>query len=77
MSITQQDLDKVKRSLRKGDFTRVAKTIKTSQPWVSKVLADLNLAQQNPNVISAALDVIEERNDSNNALRQRIEELTK
>jgi hypothetical protein len=75
MSITKEELDKVKSSLQNGDYTRIAKNINTSQPWISKVFADLLLANRNPHVISAALDIIEERKASEKALINRIEDV--
>lgn len=76
MSINQKDLDKVVKALKKGDYTKVAKKINKSQPWVSKVLGDLDLTNQNLTVLGAALDVIEEKNSENQKIKQRIQEVT-
>lgn len=73
MSITKNELDKVKSSLQNGDYTRIAKSLNTSQPWISKVFADLVLANRNPHVIWVALDIIAERKANEKALINRID----
>lgn len=77
MSISIKELNKIKSLLKSGDFRRIAKELNVSQPWVSRVLADEDLANIHCSIISVALDIIEEDKKNTLALKNRIGEVTK
>lgn len=79
MSITAKELKRITELLKHGDLKRIALSLSVSQPWVSKVLADTDLAEKHPNVINAALDLIE-LNKSESVIpkiKERIKQLTR
>jgi len=77
MSITAKELGRIRSLLKKGDFTKISDKINVSQPWVSRVLNSIDLANKHSNVITAALDIIEEKNIDALKVKQRIQEVTK